>query len=141
METMATRKKTKNKSRRLQSAIRLMRSRRRLSACILMTTALGGCEVQCQNEVLDTLASPRGDYVAVTFARNCGATTGQNTQVSIVPAHADIKDCAGNALAVDGRPSLRLQWRADGQLVISGAGNARAFKKQGEASGVAITYE
>ena len=59
-----------------------------------------GCDDLCGNKVLTDVASPDVHNHAVVFERDCGATTGFSTQVSILPAGRAISD-GGNVLIVD----------------------------------------
>jgi hypothetical protein len=55
---------------------------------------LAGC---CANEIPSEHVSPDGKWKYVTFDRNCGATTANNMQVSVLPAIAGLSNDAGNA--------------------------------------------
>jgi hypothetical protein len=55
----------------------------------------------CHNEVWDIVANPTAQLLAIVFSRNCGATTGENAQVSIISPHSP-PDGQGNALIMTG---------------------------------------
>jgi hypothetical protein len=59
------------------------------------------CTSICQNTVVCEALSPDGQLKAIVFHRNCGATTGCNSMVSILPATASLPDAAGNVLNED----------------------------------------
>ena len=63
-------------------------------ACLVST----GC---CANEFASEHLSPDGKWKFVTFDRNCGATTGNNMQVSLLPAQTRLSNDAGNAFIAD----------------------------------------
>jgi hypothetical protein len=103
--------------------------------------ALQGCSGGCTNEVGAVLEAPQGDRIAVVFNRNCGATTGLNTQLSVLPRGAATPSQAGNALIADGTVPLKLRWKSDSELVVSGHQGATLFKQKHLANGVTISYE
>ncbi|HEY0281498.1 MAG TPA: hypothetical protein VGC27_02615 [Rhizomicrobium sp.] len=55
----------------------------------------------CENTVVKSVVSPDGRHKAVLFQRNCGATTGFSSQVSIIPASLWLPDHSGNAFVAD----------------------------------------
>jgi len=115
--------------------------RKLLPALILITVsmALSGCD-PCENEISQTIASPSGKLKAVVFNRDCGATTGFNTQVSIIPSSKTLPDDAGNTLILDGTVPLRVEWRSDSALHLSGLGAAKIFLQSPSVVGVSVSY-
>lgn len=105
----------------------------------LATGLLAGCADPCANEISQTVLSPSGQFAAVVFNRNCGATTGFNTQVSIVTS-GTVPGEGGNVFIANGSIGLSLQWRGDAELRIAGMGRAAALKREAEASGVKVVY-
>lgn len=77
----------------------------------------------CSNQLYQQFVSENGLYKAVVFQRDCGATTGFSTQVSILAADDELcDDCAGDILAADRHPGenkLKMQWRGDHELLVS----------------------
>ena len=121
---------------------------------LLVATAsltLGACSDQCTNEVLIRLASPDGEQDAVMFQRNCGATTGFSTQVSILGAGEALSG-GGNTFRADdnhgaakiahwGGSWAEMKWLASDRLLIRYAANSRLFEHDESVSGVAVSYE
>lgn len=103
--------------------------------------ALHGCNVGCSNDVGATFESPRGDRIAVVFYRNCGATTGFNTQLSVLVRGTTPLNEAGNAFIADGTLPLEVRWKSESELVVTGYQGAKLFKQEKFANGVAISYE
>ena len=98
-----------------------------------------GCgDTRCQNSVAYELASPGRGRKALVFNRDCGATTGISTQLSILPAGTPLGSDAGNALAVD-EGTLVVRWSGDDSLIVE-LGGRRAYKKESVVAGVTITY-
>lgn len=83
--------------------------------------------------------SPSGRLSAVVFSRDCGATTGFSTKVSIIPAGRSLADEAGNTFVSSGKIDLSLQWQTDFTLRVQGEGQS-VFKKETQVTGVTVTY-
>jgi len=77
---------------------------------------------------------------AVAFNRDCGATTGFSTQVSIVPAHKEPRD-GGDVLVLRGQVPIKLRWDSDASLVVSGIDGAQIVNSANMTGGVKIFYE
>jgi hypothetical protein len=103
--------------------------------------ALNGCNAGCGNEIASTIESPRGGHVAVIFNRNCGATTGFSTQLSVLAKGDAVPKEAGNAFVADGSLALRVRWVSESELVVAGFQGAKIFKQEKLANGVAVSYE
>jgi hypothetical protein len=83
----------------------------------------------CGHQIVRHRLSPDGSLNAVTFEFDCGATTGFSTHISIIPAHADLPNEAGNAfttwdrdgvvpLGSWGGPITHLRWINDRKVEI-----------------------
>jgi hypothetical protein len=101
---------------------------------------LAGCGEICGNEVIKTVVSPSGTLKAIIFSRNCGATTGFNTQVSVLPANESLTKDAGNIFIINGSAPINLKWESDLVLRISGIGSAHPVKQGKLISGVEVIY-
>ena len=76
----------------------------------------------------------------MVFNRDCGATTGFSTQVSVVPADEVLPNGGGNALVLDGTVPLQVHWQTETTLSVSGIGDAKVFQKVGVVSGIQLVY-
>ncbi|MDR1276903.1 MAG: hypothetical protein LBL72_11080 [Candidatus Accumulibacter sp.] len=132
-------KPTPASRRGLIQALSCMRLSLQLIAVLAISTVLAGCN-SCENEISQTVASPSGKLKVVMFNRNCGATTGFNTQVSIISATATLPNNAGNTLIIDGTVPLRAQWHLDSALHLAGLGSAKVFKQENSVAGVSVSY-
>ncbi len=114
---------------------------------ILLATA---CSLQpeCGNRVVREVAAPGGAHRAVLFERNCGATTGFSTQVSVL-ARGEALEGSGNAFIADtdhGRapaahgagPWVELRWIGPGRLLVTHDATARVLVRKREVAGVRI---
>ena len=52
-------------------------------------------KAMCGNEIFQEASSPDNSYKAVVFQRDCGATTGFSTQVSILGTNDELLNEAG----------------------------------------------
>lgn len=97
----------------------------------------------CENTIYQELASPNISRRAVVFERNCGATTGFSTQLSVLSANEELMNDSGNTYIVDGQPdfaNLKLRWLAEDHLLVGNAvKTAHTVKTQ--VNSVTVTYE
>jgi hypothetical protein len=124
-----------------------------MKAClpILAVLPCTGCSDACQNTVASSSLSPNGELAAVLFQRDCGATTGFSTQISILRP-GDKPTGGGNAfIADDDHGAARVgswegswaeaKWLAPDHLLIRYAVKSRLFERSDSVSGVKITYQ
>ena len=112
---------------------------------------LTACSDQCGNTIIKRSPAPDGSNVAVMFQRDCGATTGFSTQVSILKAEEKLTgsgnafrsgDDHGTASAGEwGGPWAAVKWVGPDRLIIRYAKGSRVFEQDGEVSGVSIAYQ
>jgi hypothetical protein len=123
----------------------------RISILPVGLIALSGCADGCANSVITRANAPDGRHVAVMFQRDCGATTGFSTQISVLE-QGEEPSGAGNAFRADtdhgaaaasdwGGPWAELAWVAPNRLLIRYAAKSRLFEQDGEVSGVSISYQ
>ena len=106
---------------------------------------LAGCTDRCANEAPAEHVSPDGKWKYVSFDRNCGATTGSNLQVSVLPTSQKLPNEAANAFtADDNRGATRFvaqpEWVSPDRLRITYSRKARIFKKQSAVGAIEIEY-
>jgi hypothetical protein len=103
----------------------------------------------CGNEVQKEYLSPNGRLKAVVFQRDCGATTGFSTQISILEGSATLTNKPGNIFISDWQPgdtSPTVTWLSDSELEIKKHCNVTVYKSK-EAWGswfrktVKVTYK
>ena len=110
------------------------------------------CVNPCGNEVVETVPSPTQKWSAVVFVRDCGATTGFSTQLSILRARENLPNESGNVLVLgDGSgwvttgatldKTIRVVWRSDAslELKVPMHSDVRFFSKTHE--GVRVEFE
>ena len=112
---------------------------------------LSACSDTCSNEIVTRVASPDGKHEAVMFKRDCGATTGHSTQVSILETGEALSG-GGNTFRADddhgaakvapwGGSWAEMKWLASARLLIRYASNSRLFVQAESVSGVTVSYE
>lgn len=114
-------------------------------ACL---TGLTACSTEpCGNTAIRSIRSPDGGHLATVFGRDCGATTGVSTQVSVDLGSgqgignvfvADAGDVG--ALGVWGGPRVAAAWTGPNELSITYDGGARVFVRNGTIGDVRVTY-
>ena len=97
----------------------------------------------CVNQIYQEVYAPDRTLKAVVFLRDCGATTGFSTQVSVLPAGETLgNDVAGNLYIANGHPAdsrLLLQWSSSRSLLIQGH-VTDAIKQETMIEDVAVSY-
>jgi len=119
-----------------------------LLALLLLT---GGCSDMCGNTIILRVSSPDGQHDAAMFQRDCGATTGFSTQVSILNV-AEPLSGAGDVFRADGNhgaaragewggPWAEIKWLSPNHLLVRYAAKSRLFEQGHYVSGIKITYQ
>jgi hypothetical protein len=94
----------------------------------------------CTNKILQDLPSPDGRRHAVIFDRECGATTGFSTQVSVLTTGRTVED-GGNVFVADsdhgkaptgasGGPIVTVHWLDKRTLEVRYDSRARIFAQE-----------
>ncbi len=107
---------------------------------------------ECRNETVSELNAPGNAVKYVVFQRNCGATTGFSTQVSLIKVGETLKNEGGNIFIADtnhdrapsgvgGGPEVRIKWVSDTHLQIHHHQLARVFLAERTIDGMRIDYE
>jgi hypothetical protein len=105
----------------------------------------------CGNDKLAELPSPDGAFKAVVFERDCGATSGFSTQVSVLRREAVLGNTGGNVFVEDsdhgraptgsgGGPEAKVVWIGNREMRIDHHVKARVFVARALVDGVAVTY-
>ena len=105
--------------------------------CILFS---GGCDL-CGNEIGYEEYSPDRRLKAVVFERDCGATTGFSTRVSLLRCAEKLPNKGGNVLIADGDLKIRVQWQSNNEMLIVFPSGAKVHLKQSNVAGVSVRYE
>jgi hypothetical protein len=118
---------------------------------VLLLGLLAACSDQCSNALVKVVKAPGGRHAAALFQRDCGATTGFSTQISVL-APGDKVTGSGNAFIADDNRGIAavgswqgswadVQWLSPDHLLVRYADKSRVFKQSDQVAGVAITYQ
>jgi hypothetical protein len=114
---------------------------RHLFILVLLVPGLQGCTGSgCDNVVSKVATSPSGSHSAVVFSRECGATSGFSTQVSVIRGGSRLPDDGGNTLILGDQVEVGLTWSGDGDLIIAYSSSSEAFRKESMVAGVGVRY-
>lgn len=123
---------------------------RQLFVLVFLGT-LSGCSVLCDNDLVKETLSPDGKWKAVVFQRDCGATTGFSTQLSVLKAAKNLPNRNGNVLIADtdhgkapaakwGGPDVQARWPSNNILQVSFHPATRIFKQEMKFAEVTVEY-
>ena len=118
------------------------------SALAVAMLLASGCSNACRNDIASIAAAPGGKHQVAMFTRNCGATTGNSTQVSVLGVD-EPPTAAGNAFVADrgtvatawGGPWAEVVWLGPNRLLIRYDSRARVLLKAPRAGSVTISYQ
>jgi hypothetical protein len=115
-----------------------------LAAIVALCLLIVGC-ASCKNEAQVEHFAPDGRWKYVSFDRNCGATTANNFQVSILEAPDVLPDSAANTFIADdnhGATKFVAQpaWLSSRILEITYSSRAHVFKKESHVGPIEIRY-
>lgn len=118
-------------------------------ACVVFGAGLWGIVLlgtynlagNCANEILQEIPSPDNKFVAVIFQRNCGATTGYTTEVSVLPMTENLPDEGGNAFWLDSDLEVEVEWTENRQLKVISADLPDSFREKRQVGDIQVIYE
>ena len=97
----------------------------------------------CGNEIYKEVYSPNNKHKAIIFQRDCGATTGFSTQISVIDSSKSLNNDSGNIYVASGHPNqsnLQIKWSSNDTLVVINHNSATQMK-EATAKGISIVYE
>jgi hypothetical protein len=97
----------------------------------------------CKTVVRNSMPSPDGTKSIVIFGKECGATVGFNTQVSIAPSGGSFSQEKSPAFfAISGEHSIMAKWLGDSTVEISSIPEGeRVLKSEQRVGEIRITYK
>jgi hypothetical protein len=109
------------------------------------------CSDGCNDVVISSIPSPGGTKKAVIFVRDCGATTGFSTQISVLDSSASITHRSGNVFSADdnhgavklgkrGELTVRVRWADENHLVITFPASSQVFRRDSQVGNVYVTF-
>lgn len=105
-------------------------------------------EEMCNLNLAQELASPQGQYKAIIYQYDCGATTPFTTNISILSRTEEIEYVAGNLFVAyhSSRsgpwhgPYTEIKWLSETSLVISYVADATVSKQEKSVGSVVASY-
>lgn len=108
----------------------------------------------CAQTIIEQVPSPSGQLSAVVFQIDCGATSGFNSHVAIVPGDAVVSSKSelpksffvidtNHGQAPEGKehgPEVRLKWLSDEHLDIQHHKLARVIQAEATSDAVQVSY-
>ncbi|HYG03614.1 MAG TPA: hypothetical protein VD927_14295 [Chryseosolibacter sp.] len=105
----------------------------------------------CENQIIEETQSPSKQFKTIIFTRDCGATTGHSTQLSIIKATDQLGNEAGNVFILtdkfedgvrfeNGGAKVKAVWTGDDALTIYYDSKIEFTKKLKQVKDVKITY-
>ena len=105
----------------------------------------------CRNHLIESKFSPNKQFKVLIFSRDCGATTGYSTQISIVEFDEKLEqNDGGNIFIADYNHgeaimngeiiNVNPKWIDNENLIIEYDKKARIFKNENSENGIKIIY-
>jgi hypothetical protein len=123
----------------------------RAFAVVLLGVFSAGCSDPCRNTIIDTRTDPSGRMSAVLFQRDCGATTGFSTQISILDAGEKLSGSGNTFISDDGHsaadaaswggPWVEMRWQSADHLLVRYDADSRTFEQDENVAGVRVTFK
>lgn len=96
---------------------------------------------ECEIAIADRLTAPSGEFDLVTFSRNCGATTGPNTQAALIPAGDDLPfDATSFASVAVADADLAARWDGFGNIELTLPQGAEIYRSDDNVAGISVIY-
>ncbi len=116
-----------------------------IGALTLVAIALfwgaGDFTTACETIVRRSVVGPDGKKAAVIFERECGATVGFNTQVSLAPVKEPFSDTTSPAfLVLSGRHDIVLRWLGEKSIEIEIPEEDDVIRSEPRVGGTIIAY-
>jgi hypothetical protein len=96
----------------------------------------------CGNTIIQTSTSPNQKYKLVLYQRDCGATTGFSSQISLldIDKKLDLEDDSGNIYIAKGYPdNFEIIWLSNNSVLIKRT-LTETYKMKKKFSGISFKY-
>lgn len=106
----------------------------------------------CGNQTIEEVQSPNKKYKAVIFTRDCGATTGYSTQLSIIETSDRLdnetgntfilSDKVGDGLSFDnGGARIKVIWTTENSLAVYFDSKTDFTKQETDIDDIEVSYD
>lgn len=92
----------------------------------------------CDNDIKSSISSSDGTYVAHIFVRDCGATTSESYQLSILKSGKALKNKDGNTFVSE--EAFEMLWTSDKVLTVTYPDSAKTYEMDEKVGKVTINY-
>lgn len=118
-------------------------------ALLAIAISMTGCDDLCTNEVIAKKVNNSKTYKLVHFDRNCGATTGNSNQLSIVSIDEDLDNEGGNVFIASSKSGSSLEtdrgvvakWLNDSTVLVKYEKDLTVFEKVNKVGEINVVYE
>jgi hypothetical protein len=96
----------------------------------------------CGNTIIQTSTSPNQKYKLVLYQRDCGATTGFSSQISLlnIEEKLDLEDDSGNIYIADGYPdNFKIIWTSNNSVIIKRP-REKTYKMKNKVNNISFKY-
>jgi hypothetical protein len=106
---------------------------------LFISLAWASCSM-CGNKILEEKHSPNGYFKLIKFDRDCGATTTNSIQVSLIKSKSSLPNVGGNVFISD-YDFIAMSWINDKIILIKYRESLNPLASKSKVRGVAIEYE
>lgn len=86
------------------------------------------------------LTSPDSQFDLVVFSRDCGTSTGPNTQAALLPAGDAMPEDGASFASIGMAADLAARWDGFGNIELSLPPGAEIYRQDDAVAGVAVIY-
>lgn len=86
------------------------------------------------------LTSPDSQFDLVVFSRDCGASTGPNTQAAVIPAADVMPDDGASFASIGVAADLAPRWDGFGNIELTIPEDAEIYRQDDTVAGIAVIY-
>jgi hypothetical protein len=101
---------------------------------------LSGLVPGCTTDIAHRLTAPDGQFDLVVFSRDCGTSTGPNTQAALIPAGDDLPEDATSFASIGVAVDMEPRWDGFGNIELTLPEGAQIYRQDGEVAGIAVIY-
>lgn len=86
------------------------------------------------------LISPDGQFDLLVFSRDCGTTTGPNTQAALIPAGDALAEDAASFASIGVAADLAPRWDGFGNIELAIPLGVEIYRQDDAVAGIAVVY-
>ncbi|MHC1723738.1 MAG: DUF5412 family protein [Aminipila sp.] len=105
---------------------------------ILTVVLVTGCSGDSNNEIIEKIQSPDGEYIAYVFIRDMGATTQKSYQLSILKKGDALGNKKGNIFI--SYSNFEVEWNNEKELLVKDTNCEEIFKEKTKYKEIDIKY-